>query len=222
MMVEHPRNGRRHHADSAKTSRAPRTKVADLVLSGGGVKGIGLVGAVVALMEAGYRIGRISGTSAGSLVGAVMAAAAHGEQLTGEQLKEIALSLPYRKFLDPVSAATVPVLGTAWAALHGRGIYRGDFIHDWVERELRTLGVRTFGDLAIDDPDLPVEQRYRLVVTVADVTGDTWCGCRGITDASTASILMNSPWPMPCGRPWRSHSSSAPSPSPVRPGRSPR
>ena len=75
MMVEHRRNGRRHHADAAKTSRPPRTKVADLVLSGGGVKGIGLVGAVVALMEAGYRIGRISGTSAGSLVGAVMAAA---------------------------------------------------------------------------------------------------------------------------------------------------
>ena len=28
----------------------------------------------------------------------------------------------------------------------------------------------TFGDLAIDDDELPPEQRYRLVVTVADVT----------------------------------------------------
>jgi NTE family protein len=140
------------------------------VLSGGGVKGIGLVGAVVALMDAGYRVGRISGTSAGSLVGAVIAAAARGEQLTGEQLKGIALSLPYRKFLDPVSARAVPVLGMAWAALHGQGMYRGDFIHDWVEGELRNLGVHTFGDLSIDDLDLPVQQRYRLVVTVADVT----------------------------------------------------
>jgi len=170
MMSEHSRNGHRHHADAASTSRAPHARVADLVLSGGGVKGIGLVGAVVALMDAGYRIGRISGTSAGSLVGSVMAAAVHRQQLTGEQLKEMALSLPYRKFLDPVPATTVPVLGTAWAALRGQGLYRGDFIHDWVERELRTLGVRTFGDLAIDDPDLLAEQRYRLVVTVADVT----------------------------------------------------
>jgi NTE family protein len=169
-MTEHPRNGRRHHADAATTSKASHAKVADLVLSGGGVKGIGLVGAVVALMDAGYRIGRISGTSAGSLVGSVMAAAVHGEQLTGEQLKEMALSLPYRKFLDPAPATTLPVLGAAWAALHGQGLYRGDFIHDWVESELRTLGVRTSGDLAIDDPDLPAEQRYRLVVTVADVT----------------------------------------------------
>jgi NTE family protein len=31
-----------------------RPKLADLVLSGGGVKGIGLVGAVVALMDAGW------------------------------------------------------------------------------------------------------------------------------------------------------------------------
>jgi NTE family protein len=30
--------------------------------------------------------------------------------------------------------------------------------------------VRTFGDLAIDDDSLPAEQRYKLVVTVADVT----------------------------------------------------
>ena len=52
--------------------RNPRR--ADLVLSGGGVKGIGLVGAVGALRDAGYGIERISGTSAGALVGAVVAA----------------------------------------------------------------------------------------------------------------------------------------------------
>ena len=90
-MVEHPRNGRRDPSTPSDVSVAA-TKVADLVLSGGGVKGIGLVGAVVALMDAEYRVGRISGTSAGSLVGAVIAAAARGEQLTGEQLKGIALS----------------------------------------------------------------------------------------------------------------------------------
>jgi NTE family protein len=170
MMAEHPGNGRAHRADAARTPRAARTKVADLVLSGGGVKGIGLVGAVVALMEGGYRVGRVSGTSAGSLVGAVVAAAAHGEQLSGAQLKEIALSVPYHKFLDPVPAAHIPVLGMAWTALQGQGLYRGDFAHDWVESELDNLGVRTFGDLGIDDPDLPPEQCYKLVVTVADVT----------------------------------------------------
>src|SRR5580693_6491654 len=56
-----------------------RSKDADLVLSGGGVKGIGLIGAVVALMDAGYRIHRVSGTSAGSIVGAIVAAASGHE-----------------------------------------------------------------------------------------------------------------------------------------------
>ena len=65
-------------------------KPADLVLSGGGVKGIGLVGAVVALMNAGYSAQRVSGTSAGSIVGAVVAAASIGDQLSPEEVKELA------------------------------------------------------------------------------------------------------------------------------------
>jgi len=145
-------------------------KPADLVLSGGGVKGIGLVGAVVALMEAGYRAQRVSGTSAGSIVGAVVAAAAMGNQLGPEEVKELALQLDYYKFTDPGTLERLPVLGPSLAVLRGTGIYKGDYAHDWVRSELKNLGVRTFGDLAIDDDNLPAEQRYKLVVTVADVT----------------------------------------------------
>jgi predicted acylesterase/phospholipase RssA len=47
---------------------------ADLVLEGGGVKGIALVGAVAVLEEHGYEFNRIAGTSAGSIVGALLAA----------------------------------------------------------------------------------------------------------------------------------------------------
>ena len=145
-------------------------KPADLVLSGGGVKGIGLVGAVVALMDAGYRAQRVSGTSAGSIVGAVVAAASMGDQLGPEEVKELALQLDYHKFTDPGTVERLPVLGPSLAVLRGTGIYKGDYAHDWVRSQLKNLGVRTFGDLAIDDDSLPAEQRYKLVVTVADVT----------------------------------------------------
>src|SRR5258707_3302653 len=110
MMVEHPHNGRRHHADAARTSRPPRTKVADLVLSGGGVKGIGLVGAVVALMEAGYRIGRISGTSAGSLVGAGMAGRAPSGRAARGALQGNRFSLPPLHILVPRAPPHVPLV----------------------------------------------------------------------------------------------------------------
>jgi NTE family protein len=145
-------------------------KPADLVLSGGGVKGIGLVGAVVALMDGGYRAQRVSGTSAGSIVGAIVAAASIGDQLGPEEVKELALQLDYHKFTDPGTVERLPVLGPSLAVLRGTGIYKGDYAHDWVRSQLNNLGVRTFGDLAIDDDSLPAEQRYRLVVTVADVT----------------------------------------------------
>lgn len=142
---------------------------ADLVLSGGGVKGIGLVGAIVALMESGYSVQRVSGTSAGSVVGAILAAGSRGEyQLTPEQVKELAMTVPYRKFLD--RSVPIPILGSAWSLLTEEGIYKGDFAHDWIRDQLKNLGVTTFGDLAVDDDNLLPERRYKLVVTVADVT----------------------------------------------------
>ena len=102
----------------------------DLVLSGGGVKGVGLVGAAVAIMEAGYSVKRISGVSAGSLVGSILAAAANGDQLSCDELRELALTLPYTKFRD--AAAHVPLLGPTLGLLRETGMYRGDFAHDWI------------------------------------------------------------------------------------------
>jgi NTE family protein len=143
-------------------------KPVDLVLSGGGVKGVGLVGAVVALMDAGYSVKRVSGVSAGSLVGSILAAASDGEQLTTEQIKELALTLPFNKFRDPVGH--LPLVGRAWGLLRETGMYRGDFAHEWVRSELKNLGVTTFGDLALSDRQISKERRYRLAVTVTDVT----------------------------------------------------
>jgi NTE family protein len=152
-------------AGDRSTDQQP--KFADLVLSGGGVKFIGLVGAVVALMDAGYALKRASGTSGGSVVAAILAAAADGNQLTSEQVSELALSVPLPKWRD---AAPVPFLGPAWGLLRDGSMYRGDFAHDWIRSELKNLGVTTFGDLALDEDQLPPERRYRLAVTVADVT----------------------------------------------------
>ena len=61
----------------------PAGKKADLVLEGGGVKGIGLVGAVLTLHEQGYEFPRAAGTSAGAITAALVAALqAAGKPLT--------------------------------------------------------------------------------------------------------------------------------------------
>ncbi|MBS4728739.1 patatin-like phospholipase family protein [Mycobacterium sp. SM1] len=148
-------------------SSDPQPKFADIVLSGGGVKFIGLVGAIVALMDAGYSFKRASGVSAGSVVAAILAAASKGNQLSGGDVRELALSVPLRKWRD---AGPVPFLGAAWGLLRDASLYRGDFAYDWIRSELKNLGVSTFGDLALNENHLIEERRYRLAVTVADVT----------------------------------------------------
>ncbi|MGY4708158.1 patatin-like phospholipase family protein [Mycolicibacterium sp. CBM1] len=149
----------------------PDTRPVNLVLAGGGVKGISLAGAVVKLMEAGFRAYRVAGSSAGSIVGAIVAAAATDDQLTPpHDLRDLTLGIDYRKFLDPGPLERVPLLGPSWAILQGTGIYRGDYVHAFVTEQLARLGVRTFGDLRLDDDELPEERRYRLVVTASDVT----------------------------------------------------
>jgi NTE family protein len=152
------------------TMVTPTTKPIDLVLAGGGVKGIGLAGAVVKLMEAGYRAYRVAGSSAGSIVGSIVAAAAKFDQLTPQEVRDLTLNIDYGKFLDPGPVERVPLLGPAWAILQGTGMYQGDYAHKFIADQLRDLGVSTFGDLRLDDDTLPEEQRYRLVVTTADVT----------------------------------------------------
>lgn len=138
---------------------------ADLVLEGGGVKGIGLVGAISVLDEHQYTVRRVAGTSAGAVVGSLVAAGA-----TGDQLVTMMRELDYRRFTDADLLDRIPLVGPAASVLLHDGIYPGNYLRNWVADRLADFGVRTFGDLRDDDAgsSLPPDQRYRLVVVTAD------------------------------------------------------
>lgn len=140
---------------------------ADLVLAGGGVKGIGHVGAVAALREAGYRFPRVAGTSAGSIVGALTAAG-----MTSERMLEVMGALDWQRFRDPDLIDRIPWLGPATSVLLDHGIYEGDYVREWLGNQLADLGVQRFGDLRISDPESSLEpdESYKLVVMATDVT----------------------------------------------------
>jgi len=125
---------------------------ADLVLEGGGVKGLGLVGAVLHLMRAGYRFERVAGTSAGSIVAAFVAAGATADELAG-----IMGRLEYSRVPD---RAGLPAVGETLGLVRRSGAHPGHYIHGFVRDELERLGVRTFGDL----------KRRKLVVMATDIT----------------------------------------------------
>jgi NTE family protein len=142
---------------------------ADLVLEGGGVLGIAHVGAISALEERGYSFPRVAGTSAGAIVGALVAAG-----MGHEELGELMRKLDYRSFRDKGMLDRVPLVGRGLSALLENGIYEGDHLREWLGNLLADLGKVRFGDLLRDDDDdgaaPELERRYKLVVIAADVT----------------------------------------------------
>ncbi|HTX97867.1 MAG TPA: patatin-like phospholipase family protein [Mycobacterium sp.] len=143
------------------------TARADLVCEGGGVRGIGMVGAVDALAQAGYRFPRVAGTSAGAVVASLVAAL----QIAGEplsRLAEIMRTIDYRKFMDRNLIGRVPLIGGGLSLLVSDGVYRGNYLEQLVAGLLRDLGVRTFGDLRTgEEPD---QFAWALVVTASDLS----------------------------------------------------
>jgi len=138
---------------------------ADLVFEGGGVKGIGLAGALATLEERGYRPQNVAGTSAGAISAALLAAG-----YTAAELREIILNLDYRQFQDKGWEDKVPVIERSLSLLLDLGLYEGDYFLKWIGERLEAKGVRTFADLV--HPDYAEDPRFRsrLQVVASDVT----------------------------------------------------
>jgi NTE family protein len=141
---------------------------ADLVLEGGGVKGLALVGAIQVLEERGYRFPRVAGTSAGAIVGALVAADVHAAEL-----RQIMVETDFNLFKDPsfLQKYAGPI-GAATGLMFRQGLYKGDYFLEFIGRLLKDVGVETFNDLEVDADDkssLPVEARHRLVVMASDL-----------------------------------------------------
>jgi len=143
-------------------------KKADAVFEGGGVKGIGLVGAVKKVEEEGYRFENVAGTSAGAIVAALIAAG-----YTASELRGVLESLDYRRFQDKSRMDRIPVVGPVLSLALNKGLYGGKFVEGWVRELLEAKGVRTFGDLVMETYAGDPRYRYKLRVIASDVTRGT-------------------------------------------------
>lgn len=138
----------------------------DLVLGGGGIRGMAYVGALSGLAAAGWSPYRVAGASAGAMAGALWVAGAQPDEMR-TYLEE----LDYRgfAFADVVGRLTRrPMVGSVVERLSPATI--DPLI--WYDSLLADHGVRTWADLRLDDEDaahLPPERRYALVVRCLDV-----------------------------------------------------
>ena len=114
----------------------------DGVFSGGGIKGLVLVGAYEVVEQRGFHFARLAGTSAGSIVAALIAAGYKSKEIAN-LLEELDLStfLDERKLLIPFPLAK-------WFFLYWKlGLYKGEELEKWIADKLAAKGLRTFADI---------------------------------------------------------------------------
>ena len=139
----------------------------DLVLEGGGVKGIALVGAFKVLEQHGYHVRRVAGSSAGAIVGTLIASG-----MTADAMVEAMTQLDYTKFRDENLLDHLGLVGKGASLLFEKGIYKGDYFEEWLDGQ---IGGRTFATFRDDDDDpasatFDPKKAYRLVVMASDIS----------------------------------------------------
>ena len=136
---------------------------ADAVLEGGGVKGIGLVGAVSAIENAGYIFENIAGTSAGSVVGALLAVG-----YSAAEVKRELEILNYNNFKDEGCLDKAGLIGKGLSIVFQYGIYEGNYFESWLDKLLQAKGKTKFGEIKTEYEE--EKYRYKLQVIVTDIT----------------------------------------------------
>src|SRR5690606_2979123 len=109
-----------------RTTMSAQERRIDVVLEGGGVKGIALVGALAVLEEAGFSVNRVAGTSAGAIVGELAAA-----RMPTSKMVEVMQELDYRRFQDAKGLSRFGAPGQLLSLLLDQGIYAGDYARGW-------------------------------------------------------------------------------------------
>lgn len=112
------------------------------VFEGGGMKAIGLAGAVTETQRRGYEFYHVAGTSSGSIIAAMLAAG-----YKGEEMRSIIEATPFSSFLKKTWIHQIQWIGPAVRVFVKKGLYSGEALENWVHQVLAAKGLRTFGDL---------------------------------------------------------------------------
>jgi NTE family protein len=114
----------------------------DGVFSGGGIKGIALIGAYEEIEQMGHQFKRVAGASAGAIIAALIAA-----KYSSKEIYRLLDDLVLEKLLDE-RKTILPFAVTKWIFLYWRlGLYKGNALEKWLADILAQKGLHTFADL---------------------------------------------------------------------------
>ncbi|MGO9015677.1 MAG: patatin-like phospholipase family protein [Dissulfurispiraceae bacterium] len=135
----------------------------DAVFEGGGVKGIGLVGAVSALEDAGYTFENMAGTSAGAIVASLLSVG-----YTAKEIEAKLTEIDYNDFKDENFLDKLGLIGKGLSIGFEYGIYEGEYFEQWLEGLLKDKGKTKFGDIKTEFPE--EKYKYKFQAIASDIT----------------------------------------------------
>jgi NTE family protein len=149
-------------------AQVDETQRADGVFQGGGVKGLGLVGALLQFADGaqdadGQQLKitewvNVAGTSAGSICAALIACGSDSKKL-----ESTFLNLPFAQFEDFGRGGKM-IGGVLGLAAH-HGMAHGEVFHDWMDTQ---IDGKTFATVKNTDAD--ADPKYRLQMIATDIT----------------------------------------------------
>ncbi|WP_088104711.1 patatin-like phospholipase family protein [Halalkalibacter urbisdiaboli] len=114
----------------------------DGVFAGGGVKAFSFIGAYQIIEEQGYEFERLGGTSAGSIIAALIKAG-----YKSHEIYNLLDKLNVEEFKDE-RISFLPFSLAKWVHLYFKlGLFKGDKLEEWLRDVLKAKGISTFGDL---------------------------------------------------------------------------
>ncbi len=140
------------------------SKKINAVFEGGGIRGIGHVGAACSFEQKGYEFVNVAGSSAGAIVASLLAAGYRCDEIKKEMNQ-----LDYVKFKQDTFLGRLGMAGKAVSILFRYGIYSADYFEQWLNSFLAKKGKVTFGDIKTKDYDCGTS-RYKLQITASDLT----------------------------------------------------
>jgi NTE family protein len=150
------------------TTSQPQPQSANAVFQGGGVLGIGLIGALSVMEQRGYTFEHVAGTSAGAIAASLVASG-----YSAQDVLRMINDLPFERMMDMdlLSKLTLPV-SVPFHLIHDLGVFEGKYLEDHLRDYLAHAprgDATKFGALR-DDSATDDRFRYRLQVVAADLT----------------------------------------------------
>jgi len=130
----------------------------DAVFEGGGMRGIGIVGAINCMEHCGCEFQRVAGSSAGAIIASLVAAG-----YSALQIRKMLVEISFLKFMDKDKLQRLPLLGKPLGIIKEKSLYSGDYLQSFMDNLLKLKGITKFKDVYENG-------EYKLKIIASDIT----------------------------------------------------